>query len=165
MTERWCLVHAKIHRETTAVEHLTRQGYRAFLPLSWRRIRHARKTSVEKRAFFPGYLFVSLDLEQDSWRAINSTTGVVRLVANGGAPAVAPVGFVEQLIAAADAESVLILQPKLEPGEQVRIVGGAFAEQIAVIESLDGPDRVRVLLDLMEARIPIELPRSQISKP
>ncbi|MBA4338961.1 MAG: transcription/translation regulatory transformer protein RfaH, partial [Hyphomonas sp.] len=33
--------------------------------------------------FFPSYLFVNLDVEQDAWRPINSTIGVLQIVKFG----------------------------------------------------------------------------------
>ena len=38
------------------------------------------------KAFFPGYLFVHLDLEKDRWQKINSTIGVNKIISFGSYP-------------------------------------------------------------------------------
>lgn len=164
MTRRWCLVHVKTRREHEAERHLLRQGFEVFLPKTWKTIRHARRSTVEKRAYFPGYLFVDLDLDQDQWRPINSTVGVLRMVTIDHAPAAAPPGLVETLMSAINDEGVVAITPEWRVGERVRIVGGAFTDQIATIDALPDADRVRVLLELMQTPIPVELRRDQISK-
>ena len=53
-------------REVLAAEQLERQGFRAFLPKQLKTVRHARKVRVALGAYFPGYLFVELDLAADA---------------------------------------------------------------------------------------------------
>ncbi|MBP6689806.1 MAG: hypothetical protein KA153_07430, partial [Hyphomonadaceae bacterium] len=88
--ERWFLVNTQSGREQLASLHLARQGYRPFVPSSWRSIRHARKIRTVRAAYFPGYLFVPLDLERDRWRPIDGTVGVLRIVKASGRPQPAP---------------------------------------------------------------------------
>jgi transcriptional antiterminator RfaH len=47
----------------------------------------------------------------------------------------------------------------LKPGSQVRLVAGPFAEQLGVLDRLDDSGRIRVLLKIMGAIIPVEVPR------
>ena len=131
-----------------AAEQLQRQGYRVFLPKQMKTVRHARRIRVALAAYFPGYLFVQLDLASDRWRSVNGTLGVAHLVGRGEHPAAVPRGVVETLMEAADARGVLA-GPPLKAGQTVRITAGAFADQLAVIERLDDAGRVRVLLDIM----------------
>lgn len=164
MDRRWCLVHAKTGRELEAEHQLKRQDYEVFLPRAWRTIRHARKTRIEKRAYFPGYLFVKLDFDADQWRPINSTIGVIRLVTLDHRPAAAPPGLVETLLSALNEDGVVAMTPEWAVGERVRIIGGAFVDQLAVIDALPDKDRVRVLLNLMQTPIPVEIRRDQIAR-
>lgn len=160
---RWYLVRAILGREIMAAHQLTRQGFAAFLPKQMKTVRHARQLRLTLSAFFPGYLFVRLDLGRDRWRSVNGTYGVAHLVSHGERPAPVPRGVVEALIAAADERDVLA-GPPLQVGQRVRIAAGAFADQFAVIERLDGAGRVRLLLEIMGATTPAQLGRELLSE-
>lgn len=152
--ERWFLVRTQPQREMWADEQLRRQGFVTYIPRTERTIRHARKLLTRTAAFFPCYLFVRLDLSRDRWRAINGTFGVSYLVTSGDRPTPVPVGVVEDLIAAGG-ELGLIAPPAALPGQTVRIVAGPFSDQIGVVQRLDGPGRVRLLLDLMGGKVSV----------
>ncbi len=163
-TERWFLVNTQSGREQLASLHLARQGYRPFVPSSWRSIRHARKIRTERVAYFPGYLFVPLDLDRDRWRPIDGTVGVLRIVKASGCPQPAPVGLVEALLDMVGADGALDLAgPELKPEQIVRIIRGPFAEQFAKVESFGGEERVRVLLTMMGQTIPVEVARQDLA--
>ena len=160
---RWYLVRALTGRENLAVEQLERQAFVTFLPKQPKTIRHARRLTVRLAAYFPGYLFVELDLTRQRWRSINGTLGVAHLVGPGERPAPVPKGVVEALMAAADARGVLE-GPPLEAGQQVRIIAGAFADKLAVIERLDDAGRVRVLLEIVSGRVPVTIDREMLGE-
>jgi transcription elongation factor/antiterminator RfaH len=160
---RWYLVRTQTTREIFAAGQLMRQGFDVFLPKQLKTIRHARRLRVALAAYFPGYLFVGLDLARDRWRSVNGTLGVAHLVGQGERPTPAPRGVVEALIEAADARGVIV-GPPLETGQKVRITAGAFADQLAVIERLDDAGRVRVLLDLVSGRVPVSISREMVAE-
>jgi transcriptional antiterminator RfaH len=149
---RWFLVRTQPGRELTAEFQLERQGYRTFLPKVLKTVRHARRLTTKVSAFFPGYLFIELDLARERWRSINGTFGVSHLVMRGETPAVAPKGVVEDLIGCSDALG-LHRPPSPRAGERVRILAGPFSNQIAVVQRLDGSGRVRLLLEAMGGAI------------
>jgi transcriptional antiterminator RfaH len=161
---RWYLVQAKTGREAFAEAQLRRQGFRTFLPVSLRTVRHARRVETRAAAYFPGYLFVAIDLERERWRAINGTLGVVRLVTARERPAPAPRGLVESLQRHADADGRLDLSLGAGVGDPVAVTVGPLAGQLGVIEQLRGPERVRVLLDLMNRETSVEVGREAIAR-
>jgi hypothetical protein len=63
--ERWYVVHTQPHRESRAQTQLAAQGFRTFLPLHRKTVRHARKLKTVSTPFFPRCLFVALDLSRD----------------------------------------------------------------------------------------------------
>ena len=160
---RWYAVQCLSHRETMASAHLQRQNFPVFLPRRQKTRRHARKIDVVLAPFFPGYLFIQLDLTRDQWRSVNGTYGVGRLVMQGDAPAPAPRGVVEALRDASDDDGILRLpSDDLKPGQTVRILVGAFADFIGEIDRLDDAGRVRVLLDIMGGGVPVMLPKNSV---
>jgi transcription elongation factor/antiterminator RfaH len=159
---RWYLVRTLTNREALAAEQLARQGFATFLPRQPKSVRHARRIRISLAAYFPGYLFVTLDLSRQRWRSINGTLGVSHLVGAGDRPTPVPKGVVEALIAASDARGVLA-GPPLQAGQTVRIIAGAFADQLAVIERLDDAGRVRVLLGIVSGQVAVDLGRNLLS--
>lgn len=156
---RWYAVHCQPHREKGAAAHLANQHFEVFLPCREAVRRHARKIETVRRPFFPGYLFVHLDLTRDRWRCINSTFGVVRIVTQHEKPAAAPRGVIEALRDACDADGLLQIQMKFTLGQTVRVLQGPFADFVGEIDRLSDAGRVRVLLDIMGGRTPVFLPR------
>lgn len=160
---RWYAVQAKTGQEDYAELNLRRQGCTTFLPKSLKTIRHARKITTIRSAFFPGYMFVSLDLERERWRSIDSTYGVLRLVKAHDRPLATPVGLVEDLMAATGVDGLLDRASALRPGASARFIGGPFTDQLVVVERMSGPDRVRVLLSIMGQSVPVEAQRSALA--
>ena len=147
--ERWYVVRTLAQRERLAVQPLTNQGYRVFLPLHLKTRRHARKVETILAPLFPRYLFTILDLTSHRWRSINGTFGVERLLMSAGGPQAVPCGLVERLILAAEKDGSVRFDFALQEGQSVKIVAGPFADLIGRLEQLNGKDRVTVLLQLL----------------
>jgi transcriptional antiterminator RfaH len=99
---------------------------------------------------FPGYVFVSFDVDNDQWRSINGTFGVRRLISFDPArPQPMPDAAMIQLLARCRDGIVTRLIGDIQAGDAVRIISGPFAEQLAKVETLDGKGRVRVLMDIL----------------
>ncbi len=158
---RWFAVHSLPHREAGAQQQLENQGFHTFLPRCLKTRRHARKLESVLAPIFPRYLFVVLDLDRDRWRSVNGTFGVARLVMMADdRPQPVPHGVVEALIALTDDRDVLRFDggSRWAVGQKVRILAGAFAERIGLLQRLDGNGRVRLLLDIMGGSIAVTLP-------
>jgi len=148
-------VQTQAGREPLAARQLENQGYSVFFPRRQVAVRHARRLCNKETSYFPGYIFVSLDLNADHWRSVNGTFGVKSLVMFGGRPAAAPDGFMQLLRASVDAQGHVSLSPRLCPGDRVTVLSGPFAELGGVVERLDGGARVRVLLDMVSGAMPL----------
>lgn len=155
MGSRWFVVHTQPKRETRAYTHLSQQGFRAFLPYLRKTVRHARQFRSVNAALFPRYLFVSLDLERDRWRSVNSTFGVSHLIMEGDRPKPINSDIVESLMAASDRDSVLSIGPDVRPGARVRFSSGPFSGLAGILLDLDANGRVRVLLEVMGGQVPV----------
>lgn len=112
--------------------------------------------------FFPGYLFVNLDLDCERWRSINGTIGVIRLVGfgNGGRPLPLPRGFVERLHQFNNgSEDVL---DELHAGDRVRVIGGPLDDICGILESASDHERVTILLSLLGKETRVSLRRGSL---
>lgn len=146
---RWSVVYTQPHRERRAHAHLQNQGFRSFLPLLRKTVRHARQFRVQLAPLFPRYLFVELMIGRDRWTSIRGTFGVSHLMMDGEQPRAVPAGVVETLLEMSDATGLMTLDASLKPGQPVRITTGPFAGLVGKLASLDDDGRVRVLLDVL----------------
>jgi transcription elongation factor/antiterminator RfaH len=160
---RWFAVHSQPNREFRAKHQLENQGYEVFLPQRLKTIRHARTLTNRRAPFFPRYLFIHLDLSQHRWRSVNGTFGVSTLVMQGDMPHPVPHGVVEAMIAAVDAAGLVCLTERLAVGDRVRLASGPFAEKLGILDRLDDSGRVRVLLEIMGATVPVQLERKFVT--
>ena len=161
--ERWFLAHTQPKSEQRAELHLGAQGFRTYLPVIEKTVRHARKLKTVQAPLFPSYLFVILDLGRDRWLSVRSTIGVSRLfTTQDGRPVPVPMGIVESLIERSD-ENLTRLDAGLTKGQCVRILSGPFADFVGTLARLDGAGRVQVLLEMMGTAVPVSLHRSALA--
>lgn len=159
---RWYVAATAAHREDFAAANLVRQGFGVFVPRRRTTTKHGRKMTTKHTAYFPGYIFTSLNLERDRWKSVNGTYGVRSLLANGERPFPAPVGFVEMLIAATDPDGLVDLSASLDRGAKVRPVAGPFSNCMGILERIDSRGRVQVLLGIMNGIIPVRMNRADL---
>jgi transcription elongation factor/antiterminator RfaH len=159
---RWYVVQTHQHSESLAERNLRQQEFATYLPKRKRTIRHARKITTVSSAYFDGYLFVSFDMHQKSWYPINSTVGVRKLVMGSGVPIPAPQGVVEALMAATDKEGILRPASLLQSGQRIRVIAGAFADQLGVLGQVGKSGAVKVLIDIMNRSVPIRIDRDNL---
>ncbi len=147
---RWYVVSCQIRQEARADLNLRRQGFASWLPRLRRTRRHARRIDNVLVPLFPGYLFVSMDLDRQPWRSINGTFGVRRLLCENERPAPIAQGFIETLRETVD-EDGLVAAPSdaFKCGDQVRLIAGPFADMVGTLARLTDKDRVAVLLNVL----------------
>lgn len=166
--QRWFVAQTQPGKETLAESHLLRQNFRIFLPLYRKTIRHARRIQEVLRPLFPGYIFVNLDLEKDQWRSINGTRGITHLLTQDDhRPLFVPEGIVETLQNEQKEQGAIALGSlanALKEGDTVRMVEGAFEDQIGTIETLSDKDRVQILLNFMNRPLKVSMPLTSLEK-
>jgi transcriptional antiterminator RfaH len=147
--QHWIVVNTQPHREHVALENLLRQEFVAYCPRIRRRIRHARQSRDVLRPIFPGYLFVQVNPDLQLWRPILSTYGVRTLVRCGDRLSFLDDAFIESLKEREIDGAIMRPASTYEPGQQVKLTGGAFDSLVATILELDEKDRLVVLMDLL----------------
>jgi transcriptional antiterminator RfaH len=159
LAPRWYVAQTRPRAEALATTHLNRQGFPTFLPRYLKRRRHARRVEMVAAPFFPRYLFVSVDMETQRWRSIQSTIGVSRLVCNGDSPAVVDDRIIESLKQRENELGFIQLdqRPRFQPGEKVRVLDGAFTDSLGFYEGMTDRERVTILLDLLGRKVRVIL--------
>jgi transcriptional antiterminator RfaH len=159
----WFLAQLKPNSYRIAQRNLAQQGFATFLPMTeeTRRLRGVFVTQL--RPLFPGYIFVALDMRQGSWRAVNSTIGVTRLVRLGPHPTQVPTELIQHLQRGCDPSGRLRAQQHLTPGDTVMLRRGPFAEFVATIDSVAPDQRVWVLMEIMGASTRVAVSAENLS--
>jgi transcriptional antiterminator NusG len=120
-----------------------------------------------ERKFFPGYVLVEMELDDDTWHLVKETPGVMGFI-GGKADKPAPIS---------EAEAMAILQrvedgvekprPKtlFEPGEMVRVTDGPFNDFNGVVEDVNyEKSRLHVAVLIFGRSTPVELDFGQVEK-
>jgi transcriptional antiterminator RfaH len=157
----WCVAHTQPLKELVAQQHLLDQGYEVYMPRFKKTVRHARKVEEKIAPLFPRYIFVGMDLDVVGWRSVNGTRGVSHLLmSNDLNPAKVPTRIIDELRAQEIGDGIVPVASLVNfvKGEKIRIVEGAFADQMAIFESMDDKSRVRLLLTFMGREMNMTLP-------
>jgi transcription elongation factor/antiterminator RfaH len=165
MPLQWYALRSKPRKEDIVWRQVRSQEIESFYP-------RLRVNPVNPRArklipYFPGYLFIHVDLEEIGLSVFQWMPHSTGLVTFGGEPAPVP----ENLIFELNRRITEIAQSGgevfygLKPGDKVIIEDGPFRGYEAIFDArLPGTERVRVLLELLgsQRQIPVELNSGQI---
>ncbi|RMQ42631.1 Transcriptional activator RfaH [Pseudomonas cichorii] len=154
---RWYLIQTKPRQEARAQEHLQRQHFECYRPLTAHDNRKRIKTEEE---LFPGYLFIRMHQVHDNWYPIRSTRGVARIVTFGGHPVPVQDHLIEQI-----RQRLLAPRPRamFTQGEHVLITAGGLCDVEAIFLSADGTERAVILLNLLQRQQKVVIPISSLS--
>ncbi len=120
-----------------------------------------------ERKFFPGYVLVQMELNDDSWHLVKDTPRVMGFI-GGKADKPAPITDREaELILQRVDDSIEKPKPKtmFEPGEMVRVIDGPFNDFNGVVEEVNyEKSRLRVAVLIFGRSTPVELEFGQVEK-
>jgi len=123
-----------------------------------------RKTS--QRKFFPGYILVQMELDNESWHVVKDTPKVTGFVGGNNNPPAIPDEEVAKITSRME-EGVERPKPKVEfeVGETVRVVDGPFLNFTGVVEDVK-PDKgkLKVMVSIFGRTTPVELEFIQVEK-
>ena len=154
----WYLVQCKPRQDERAEENLLRQGYECSRPACRReRLLRGQMQHVQE-SLFPGYLFIHMP-QGANWAPLRSTRGVARVVAFGGRPLAVSHELVAQLQDRAENHIITTLSP----GDKVTILDQGFAGIESIFITMDGEERVILLINLMNRQQQISLPLASIT--
>ena len=129
-------------------------------------MRSGQKRTSE-RMFFPGYVLVQMDLDDDTWHLIKETPRVMGFI-GGKADKPAPITDKEAnkiLQRMEDSEEAPTHKTIYEPGEMVRVTDGPFNDFTGTVEEVNyEKSRLRVAVSIFGRSTPVELEFTQVEK-
>ncbi|HEY6200220.1 MAG TPA: transcription termination/antitermination protein NusG [Candidatus Binatia bacterium] len=124
------------------------------------------KKKTSSRKFFPGYILVQMELDDDTWHVVKETPKVTGFV--GGTTNPAPVSEEEvRTITQQMEEGAVKPKPRVlfSVGESVKVVDGPFVDFNGIVEEVR-PDKgkLRVLISIFGRATPVELDFVQVER-
>lgn len=176
MSKRWYVVHAYSGFEKSVQRALTERVARSGMQDKFGQIlvpveevieMRGGQKAVSERKFFPGYVLVEMEMDEDSWHLVKSTPKVTGFV-GGSANKPTPISDKEvDKIMQQMQEGVEKPRPKVlfEVGEVVRVKEGPFTDFHGSVEDLNyEKNRLRVSVTIFGRATPVELEFSQVEK-
>lgn len=176
MAQRWYVVHAYSGYENKVKKGLSEYIERAGLQDSFGQIlvpseevveiREGKKRTSERK-FFPGYVLVQMEMNEDTWHLVKSVPQVMGFI-GGTSDRPAPISQkeVDRILQKVE-EGVDKPKPKViyEPGEMVRVIDGPFNDFEAVVEGVDyDKNKLQVSVLIFGRSTPVELEFTQVEK-
>jgi transcriptional antiterminator RfaH len=166
MPAYWYAIQSKSNKEDALYEQLQNQGYEVFFPRI--RVTPVNPRSKKIKPYFPGYMFVLIDMEEVGLSTFKWMPFARGMVTFDQEPATVPETLIHAIsrrlneINAAGGE----VFSGLEKGDTVLIHDGPFSGYEAIFDvRLAGSERVRVLIKLLsERQVPVELNAGQIRR-
>jgi len=176
MSKRWYVVHAYSNFENKVKDSLTERIDRFGMGDMFGEILVPKEEVVEmregqqrrsERKFFPGYVLVQMEMNDDTWHLIKDTPKVLGFI-GGTSDKPAPITNKEaDAILQRVQEGVDKPRPKVlfEAGEVVRVTDGPFNDFNGVVEEVNYEKNKLVVAVLIFGRsTPVELEFSQVEK-
>ena len=176
MAQRWYVVHAYSGYENKVKASLTEYVERAELGEFFGEmlvpseevieIRDGKKRTSERK-FFPGYVLVQMEMNEDTWHLVKSVPQVMGFI-GGTSDRPAPISQkeVDRILERVET-SVDKPRPKVmyEPGEMVRVTDGPFTDFEAVLEGVDyDRNKLQVSVLIFGRSTPVDLEFTQVEK-
>jgi transcriptional antiterminator NusG len=175
MAHRWYIVHAYSNFEKKVAEAIQEKARQKGLEDSFSavmvptekvvEVRRGRKVDAERK-FFPGYVLVKMQLNDETYHLIKNTPKVTGFLGSDNKP---------MPITAREAEHILhqvqegVERPKpsvsYEIGEQVRVSDGPFASFNGTVQEVDEERaRLKVEVSIFGRATPVDLEYGQVEK-
>lgn len=127
----------------------------------------AGKRRKSERKFFPGYVLVQMEMNDDTWHLVRSVPRVMGFI-GGTADKPAPISqreadrILDRLQESVDKPRH---RKEFHPGEEVRVIEGPFGDFNGTVEEVDyDKSRLKVSVSIFGRATPVELEFSQVEK-
>ncbi len=174
---RWYVVHAYSGFEKSVLRALEERIRRADMQSKFGRIlvpteevveMKGGQKSISERKFYPGYVLVEMEMDDEAWHLVKNTAKVTGFV--GGAHGRKPPPLSDKEVAEIlhqMQEGVEKPKPKVlfEVGEAVRVKDGPFTDFHGTVEEVNyDKSRIKVSVTIFGRATPVDLEFGQVEK-
>ena len=121
------------------------------------------KNGIQKasqKKMFPGYVLIHMIMNDDTWYVVRNTRGVTGFVGPGSKPV--PLTDEEMIPLGIKQDNVVV---DFMEGESIRVVSGAWADTVGVIQSLNVQKQsLTINVELFGRETPVEISFAEVKK-
>ena len=121
------------------------------------------KNGIQKasqKKMFPGYVLIHMIMNDDTWYVVRNTRGVTGFVGPGSKPV--PLTDEEMIPLGIKEDNVVV---DFVEGESIRVVSGAWADTVGVIQSLNVQKQsLTINVELFGRETPVEISFADVKK-
>ena len=122
-------------------------------------VKDGKKKTVQRKTF-PGYVFVKMVMNDDSWYVVRNTRGVTGFVGPGSKPV--PLTDTEMFNLGIQADNISV---EFAEGDMVTVISGVWKDTVGVIQSINESKQiVTINVELFGRETPVEISFSEIRK-
>jgi transcriptional antiterminator NusG len=126
-------------------------------------LRAGKKRESDKK-FYPGYVLVEMELDDETWHLVRSTPRVTGFV-GGTKPVPLPEEEVDIILQQLEKGPTPQVKTQFQKGENVRIIDGPFSNFVGYIDEVDmDHGRLKVMVSIFGRLTPVELGFFQVEK-
>ena len=175
MAKHWYVIHTQTgyeDRVKTVLEGKIKAGLtkdavsQVLVPIEQVSEIKAGKKRISQRKFFPGYILIEMELNDETWYLIKSIPGVTGFVGAGSRPLPLKEDEIETILKQAkDAKDKPTPKVVFEKGEAVRVTDGPFTNFNGTIEEANvAKGKIKVMILIFGRATPVELETWQVEK-
>lgn len=174
-SKKWYIVHTYSGQETRAKKALLERAKTMGFEEKFDEVLVPEENVVEmvggkkrtsKRKFFPGYIMVHMELNDETWHVVKGTPKITGFVGNATDPpsiSEEEVDRMTQRIKDGAAKPKPLIH--FDEGENVRVIDGPFANfQGFVDEVMEDKEKLRVMVQVFGRATPVVLGYSNVEK-
>ncbi len=175
MAARWYVIHvysgfekkvAQSIREQAEQKGMADQFEEILVPVEEVvEVRRGTKVNAERK-FFPGYVLIKMDMDDDTWHLVKDTPKVTGFLGGEGRPVPISEREAQQILHQVQ-EGFDRPKPSVtfEVGEQVRVSDGPFTSFSGIVEEVDEEKtRLKVAVSIFGRATPVDLDYAQVEK-
>ncbi|MCM8783537.1 MAG: transcription termination/antitermination protein NusG [Candidatus Omnitrophica bacterium] len=175
MDKKWYVVHTQTGQEErvkTSIETRVKQEMlseiigQIVVPKETISEVRGGKKKISERKFFPGYIFIEMELNEKSWYLLKTTPGILGFLGSGPQAVALDYTEIEAILKKSEERKEKPV-PKVifEVGESVRIKEGPFMDFNGTVEEiLLDKGKVKVNVSIFGRATPVELEFWQVEK-
>ena len=176
MSKRWYVVHAYSGFEKSVQRALGERIQRSnvqdlfgqiLVPVEEVVELKAGQKSISERKFFPGYVLVEMEMNDETWHLVKNTARITGFLGgSANKPSPLPAKDIEAIKSKMEAGSEAP-RPRVEfeVGGSVRIKNGPFTDFNGIIEEVNyDKNRLRVMVSIFGRDTPVELAFNEVEK-
>ena len=126
-------------------------------------VKSGKKRETTKK-FYPGYILIEMELDEETWHLVSSTPRVTGFV-GGEKPTPLMQEEIDVIVQQIEKGPSLQVKTQFDRGDAVRIIDGAFANFNGFVDDIDEDhNKLRVMVTIFGRQTPVECNFYQVEK-